>query len=242
MEEKYAIQINNLTKQFKSVFAVKNLSLNIKKNKIYGLLGPNGCGKSTTMGMILGLITPTSGDIKVLDLNIEENRTHLLQKMNFISPFVDLPKKLTVEQNLKVYGNLYDVKNLDQKIPELLEDLKIQSFRTRLVGELSSGQKNRVTLAKALINDPEILLLDEPTANLDPDVADFVLRYLKNYSNNRGTTLILASHNMREVEKFCDQVVIMRAGKIVREGTPNEIIKNYSKSNLEEVFLKVMRS
>ena len=242
MEEQYAIQINKVTKQFKSLFAVKNLSLDIKKNKIYGLLGPNGCGKSTTMGMILGLLTPTSGDIKVLGLNIEENRTYLLQKMNFISPFVDLPKKLTVEENLKVYGNLYDVKNLDQKIPELLEDLKIQKFRTRLFGELSSGQKNRVTLAKALINDPEILLLDEPTASLDPDISNFVLKYLKNYSNNKGTTLILASHNMREVEKFCDQVILMRAGKVIGEGTPKDIVKNYSQSNLEEVFLKVMRS
>ena len=242
MEEKYAIQINKVTKQFKSLFAVKNLSLDIKKNKIYGLLGPNGCGKSTTMGMILGLLTPTSGDIKVLGLNIEENRTYLLQKMNFISPFVDLPKKLTVEENLKVYGNLYDVKNLDQKIPELLEDLKIQKFRTRLFGELSSGQKNRVTLAKALINDPEILLLDEPTASLDPDISNFVLKYLQDYSNNKGTTLILASHNMREVEKFCDQVILMRAGKVIGAGTPKDIVKNYSQSNLEEVFLKVMRS
>ena len=155
MEKKYAIEIDQVTKQFKSVFAVKNLSLKIKKNSIYGLLGPNGCGKSTTMGMILGLVTPSNGKIKVLDLEMEKNRAALLQKMNFISPFIDLPKKLTVEQNLKVFGNLYDVKNLKNKIPEILEDLKIQKLRTRLVGELSSGQKNRVTLAKALINDPK---------------------------------------------------------------------------------------
>lgn len=242
MEKKYAIEIDQVTKQFKSVFAVKNLSLKIKKNSIYGLLGPNGCGKSTTMGMILGLVTPSNGKIKVLDLEMEKNRAALLQKMNFISPFIDLPKKLTVEQNLKVFGNLYNVKNLKNKIPEILEDLKIQKLRTRLVGELSSGQKNRVTLAKALINDPEVLLLDEPTANLDPDVADYVLNYLKNYSQKKNTTLLFASHNMREVERICDQVVLMRSGKVVSEGTPKEIINYHSKSNLEEVFLKVMRS
>ena len=242
MKNKYVIKINQVTKQFKSVFAVKNLSLNIEKNKIYGFLGPNGCGKSTTMGMILGLITPTLGDIKVLNLDINKNRTHLLKKMNFISPFIDLPKKLTVEQNLKVFGNLYSVNNLKQKIPELLEDLKIQNLRTRLVGELSSGQKNRITLAKALINDPEILLLDEPTANLDPDVADFVLNYLKKYAQKKNTTLIFASHNMREVEKICDKIILMRAGKIIHQGSPKEVINYYSQSNLEEVFLKVMRS
>ena len=242
MEKKYAIEIDQVTKQFKSVFAVKNLSLKIKKNSIYGLLGPNGCGKSTTMGMILGLVTPSNGKIKVLDLEMEKNRAALLQKMNFISPFIDLPKKLTVEQNLKVFGNLYNVKNLKNKIPEILEDLKIQKLRTRLVGELSSGQKNRVTLAKALINDPEVLLLDEPTANLDPDVADYVLNYLKNYSQKKNTTLLFASHNMREVERICDQVVLMRSGKVVSEGTPKEIINYHSKSNLEEVFLKVTRS
>ena len=162
--------------------------------------------------------------------------------MNFISPFIDLPKKLTVEQNLKVFGNLYSVNNLKQKIPELLEDLKIQNLRTRLVGELSSGQKNRITLAKALINDPEILLLDEPTANLDPDVADFVLNYLKKYAQKKNTTLIFASHNMREVEKICDKIILMRAGKIIHQGSPKEVINYYSQSNLEEVFLKVMRS
>tara|TARA_B100000945_G_C20344178_1_gene578911 strand:+ start:470 stop:1201 length:732 start_codon:yes stop_codon:yes gene_type:complete len=242
MEKKYAIEIDQVTKQFKSVFAVKNLSLNIKKNSIYGLLGPNGCGKSTTMGMILGLVTPSQGNIKVLGLEVEKNRTRLLQKMNFISPFIDLPKKLTVEQNLKIFGNLYNVKNLNEKIPELLETLKIQKLRTRLVGELSSGQKNRVTLAKALINDPEILLLDEPTANLDPDVADYVINYLKKYSEKKDTTLIFASHNMREVEKVCDQVILMRSGKVISEGTPKEIINYHGRSNLEEVFLKVMRS
>ena len=163
MKDDSVIKINNVTKQYDNVFAVKSLTLKKKKNQIYGLLGPNGCGKSTTMGMILGLISPSIGSIEVFGRNIEKYRTEILQKMNFISPFIDLPKKLTVEQNLKVFGNLYNVNKIDEKIPELLETLKIQKLRTRLVGELSSGQKNRVMLAKALINDPEILLLDEPT-------------------------------------------------------------------------------
>ena len=242
MEKKYVIEIDKVTKQFKNVFAVKDISLKIRENSIYGLLGPNGCGKSTTMGMILGLITPTLGKIKVLGKEIEKNRSQILQKMNFISPFIDLPKKLTVEQNLKVFGNLYDVNDLNEKIPEILEKLKIQKLRKRLVGELSSGQKNRVMLAKALINDPEVLLLDEPTANLDPDVADYILNFLKDFSTKNNTTLIFASHNMREVERICDQVILMRSGKIVSQGSPLEVIQNHSKSNLEEVFLKVMRS
>ena len=149
---------------------------------------------------------------------------------------------MTVEQNLKVFGNLYDVSDLNEKIPEILEKLKIQKLRKRLVGELSSGQKNRVMLAKALINDPEVLLLDEPTANLDPDVADYILNFLKDFSTKNNTTLIFASHNMREVERICDQVILMRSGKIVSQGSPLEVIQNHSKSNLEEVFLKVMRS
>ena len=205
------------------------------------MLGPNGCGKSTTMGMILGLISPSIGSIEVFGRNIEKYRTEILQKMNFISPFIDLPKKLTVEQNLKVFGNLY-VNKIDEKIPELLETLKIQKLRTRLVGELSSGQKNRVMLAKALINDPEILLLDEPTANLDPDIADFVINFLKNYSLRKNTTLIFASHNMSEVDKLCDEVILMRSGKIIKKGTPQGIKNFYEKDNLQEVFLKVMRS
>ena len=156
--------------------------------------------------------------------------------MNFISPFIDLPKKLTVEQNLKVFGNLYDVSDLNEKIPEILEKLKIQKLRKRLVGELSSGQKNRVMLAKALINDPEVLLLDEPTANLDPDVADYILNFLKDFSTKNNTTLIFASHNMREVERICDQVILMRAGKIVSQGSPLEVIQNTQNLILRKCF------
>jgi ABC-2 type transport system ATP-binding protein len=242
MAEEVIIKINKVTKQYKNVFAVKSLDLSFKKSLIYGLLGPNGCGKSTTMGMILGLIKPTEGNISVFNLDVEKHRTRILQKMNFISPFIDLPKRLTVEENLKVFGNLYSVNNLDEKIPELLEALKIQKLRTRLVGELSSGQKNRVMLAKALINDPEVLLLDEPTANLDPDVADFVINYLKKYSKKHNATLIFASHNMNEVEKICDEIILMKSGKILKEGSPSMIIDYYQKKNLEEVFLKTMRT
>ncbi len=242
MQNKSLIKIDNVTKQYKSVFAVKSLNLNFKENLIYGLLGPNGCGKSTTMGLILGLVSPTQGKITVFDQDIKKHRSKILQKMNYISPFVDLPKKLTVEQNLRVFGNLYDVENINEKIPELLETLKIQKLRTRLVGELSSGQKNRVMLAKALINDPKILLLDEPTANLDPDIADFVVNFLKDYSSRKNTTLIFASHNMVEVENICNEIILMRSGKIVDQGKPDEITKQYGKSNLKEVFLKMVRS
>ena len=213
MQNKSLIKIDNVTKQYNSVFAVKSLNLDLKENLIYGLLGPNGCGKSTTMGLILGLVSPTQGKITVFDQDIKKHRSKILQKMNYISPFVDLPKKLTVEQNLKVFGNLYDVENINEKIPELLETLKIQKLRTRLVGELSSGQKNRVMLAKALINDPKILLLDEPTANLDPDIADFVVNFLKDYSSRKNTTLIFASHNMVEVENICNEIILMRSGR-----------------------------
>ena len=242
MENDYIINIKDVTKQYENVFAVKSLNLDLKKNSIYGLLGPNGCGKSTTMGMILGLISPTKGQIKVFGLDVEKNRTKILEKMNFISPFVDLPKKLTVEQNLKVFGNLYNVKNLKEKIPEILETLKIQKFRTRLMGELSSGQKNRVMLAKALINDPEILLLDEPTANLDPDIADFIINFLKRYAQRKNTTVIFASHNMSEVENLCDEIILMRSGKILKQDTPQKILKFYGKEDLKDVFLKLMRT
>ena len=242
MKDDSLIKINNVTKQYDNVFAVKSLTLELKKNQIYGLLGPNGCGKSTTMGMILGLISPSIGSIEVFGRNIEKYRTEILQKMNFISPFIDLPKKLTVEQNLKVFGNLYNVNKIDEKIPELLETLKIQKLRTRLVGELSSGQKNRVMLAKALINDPEILLLDEPTASLDPDIGDFIRSYIQDYKSNNKVTIILASHNMSEVERLCDTIVMMKKGKIIDSGTCKNLIEKHGRNNLEETFLKLARS
>ena len=235
------IEINNLTKQFKNVLAVKNINFKINKGKIIGLLGPNGCGKSTTIGMMLGLIKPTSGNVFINSQNIETNRTNLLEKMNFISPYIELPKKLTVEENLKVYGRLYGVKNLNDKISELMEKLNLTDFKKRKTGELSSGQKNRVSLAKALINDPEILLLDEPTASLDPDVGDNIRSFIEDFASNKGTTILLASHNMNEVERLCHEVMMMKNGEIIDKGKSSDLISKHGRKNLEEVFLKIVR-
>ena len=235
------IEINNLTKQFRNTLAVKNISFGINKGKIIGLLGPNGCGKTTTMGMILGLIKPSSGTVIINGKNIENNRTDLLEKMNFISPYVELPKKLSVEENLKVYGRLYGVKNLKDKIYDLMEKLNLTEFRKRKTGELSSGQKNRVSLAKALINDPEILLLDEPTASLDPDVGDYIRGYIESYASNKAATILLASHNMNEVERLCHEVMMMKNGEIIDKGKCGDLVNKHGRKNLEEVFLKIAR-
>ena len=236
-----AIEINNLSKQYRNTLAVKNINFKINKGAIIGLLGPNGCGKSTTIGMMLGLIKPTSGTVVINGQNIENNRTSLLEKMNFISPYVELPKKLTVEENLKVYGRLYGVKNLKDKIYNLMKKLNLTQFITRKTGELSSGQKNRVSLAKALINDPEILLLDEPTASLDPDVGDYIRKIIEDFAANKGTTILLASHNMNEVERLCDEVMMMKNGEIIDKGKSIDLIDKHGRKNLEEVFLKIAR-
>ena len=238
---KPVIEINNLTKQFNNTLAVKNISFKIGKGKIIGLLGPNGCGKTTTIGMMLGLVKPSSGSVIINGQNIEHNRTRLLEKMNFISPYIELPKKLTVEENLKVYGRLYGVKNLVDKISYLMEKLNLTNFKSRKTGELSSGQKNRVSLAKALINDPEILLLDEPTASLDPDVGDYIRGFIEDYASNRGATILLASHNMNEVERLCHEVLMMKNGEIIDKGKCNDLINKHGRKNLEEVFLKIAR-
>ena len=237
------IEVKNLNKQYKNILAVKNINFKINKGSIIGLLGPNGCGKTTTIGMILGLIKPTSGTVFMNDQNIENenNRTKILEKVNFISPYVELPKKLTVEENLRVYGKLYGVNNLQSKIESLMKDLNIFDFKKRKTGELSSGQKNRVSLAKALINDPEILLLDEPTASLDPDVGDYIRTYIENFASKKGTTILLASHNMNEVERLCNEVLMMKNGKIIDKGTCNSLINKHGRKNLEETFLKIVR-
>ena len=235
------IEVNNLVKQFKNALAVNNISFKINKGTIIGLLGPNGCGKSTTIGMMLGLIKPTSGTVVINGQNIENNRTSLLEKMNFISPYIELPKKLTVEENLKVYGRLYGVKNLEGKISEIMEKLNLTEFKKRKTGELSSGQKNRVSLAKALINDPEILLLDEPTASLDPDVGDNIRTFIEDFASKKGATILLASHNMNEVERLCHEVMMMKDGKIIDKGKSSDLINKHGRKNLEEVFLKIVR-
>ena len=237
------IEIKNLNKQYNNILAVKNINFKINKGSIVGLLGPNGCGKTTTIGMILGLIKPTSGSVYVNGQNIENEsiRTKILEKVNFISPYVELPKKLTVEENLKVYGRMYSVSNLKEKISDLMNELNLYDFKKRKTGELSSGQKNRVSLAKALINDPEILLLDEPTASLDPDVGDYIRTYIEDFASKKGTTILLASHNMNEVERLCSEVMMMKKGKIIDKGTCSSLINKHGRKNLEETFLKIVR-
>ena len=237
------IEIKELKKIYNKFCAVNKISFQIDKNKTIGLLGPNGCGKTTTIGMLLGLVSPTSGEIKIENKNIKfYKRDEILKKFNFASPYVELPKKLTVKQNLEIYGRLYGVENLDKRIDEISYDLDIKSFFQRKTGELSSGQKNRVSLAKSLINQPEILLLDEPTASLDPDIGDFIRSYIQDYKKKNKVTILLASHNMDEVERLCDSIVMMRKGKIVDKGTCYELIKKHGRNNLEETFLKLARS
>ena len=238
-----SIEIKNLSKKFNEVYAVKNIDFTIGANKTIGLLGPNGCGKTTSIGMMLGLIKPTTGDIIIQDKNINTfQRNTLLSIMNFASPYVELPKKLSVKQNLQIYGRLYGVKDLSVRIDELAEDLNLKDFINKKTGELSSGQKNRVSLAKSLINKPEILLLDEPTASLDPDIGDYVRSYVQSYKSKNKVTILLASHNMAEVERLCDSVIMMKKGKIIDQGTSKEIINRHGRTNLEETFLKIVRS
>ena len=237
------IEVNNLKKKFKSVIAVKNISFKIEKNQTMGLLGPNGCGKTTSIGMMLGLIKPTSGNILIDNKDINKSdKNYLLEKINFASPYVELPKKLTVRQNLEIYGRLYGVVNLIERIEEIVEDLNINSYLDKKTGELSSGQKNRVSLAKSLINKPKLLFLDEPTASLDPDVGDFVRNYIEDYKKKNELTILLASHNMSEVERLCNNVIMMKEGKIVDRGTCKELIDKHGRGNLEDTFLKIARS
>ena len=235
------IEVNNLRKNYGKKEAVKNLNFKINKGEIIGLLGPNGCGKTTTIAMILGLLKPTSGKIIIKKKNLEEERINLLEKINFISPYVELPKKLSVKENLKVFAKLYDIKNINTKINEIANNLRLEELLDKKTGELSSGQKNRVALAKALINEPEILLLDEPTASLDPETGDFIRTFIENYSKKNNITILLASHNMNEVERMCHSVMMMKDGSIVDEGKPKNLILKHGRKNLEEVFLKIAR-
>ena len=238
---KNSIEVINLSKLYKTKKAVNNISFKIDENEIVGLLGPNGCGKTTTIGMILGLLKPTSGQVLINGKNIENNKISILHKMNFISPYIELPKKLTVKQNLIVYGKLYNIKNLNERINFLSEKLRLGDLLDKITGELSSGQKNRVSLAKALINDPTVLLLDEPTAALDPETADFIRTFLEKLREEKKISVLLASHNMDEVKRLCNSVMMMKDGTIVDSGTPEDLIRKYGQKNLEEVFLEIVR-
>ena len=237
-----SIEVINLSKSYKSKQAVNSINFKINENEIVGLLGPNGCGKTTTIGMILGLLKPTSGQVLINGIDIEKNKISLLHKMNFISPYIELPKKLTVKQNLTVYGKLYNINNLNDRIDYLSNKLRLNNLLDKITGELSSGQKNRASLAKALINEPTVLLLDEPTASLDPETGDFIRTFLENYKKEKKISVLLASHNMEEVKRLCNSVLMMKDGTIVDSGTPDNLIAKHGRKNLEEVFLELVRN
>jgi len=236
-----AIRVDHLVKVYRTTRAVDDVSFDIAAGSVTALLGGNGAGKTTTIGMIMGLTEPTSGRISVLGHPMPQQRDEVLWRMNFESPYVDMPMRLTVRQNLTVFGRLYDVKNLTGQIERLADELALKEFLDRPSGQLSAGQKTRVSLAKALINDPDLLLLDEPTASLDPDAADWIRKHLENYRRSRNATILLASHNMLEVERLCDRVIILKRGRIADDDTPSGILARYNLATLEEVFLDVAR-
>ena len=235
------LEVIGLTKDYGGKDAVKDISFKLNENEIIGILGPNGCGKTTTIGMILGLLKPSKGKVLINGTEIENQREDILNKINFISPYIELPKKLTVRQNLEVYGRLYDIKKIKKKIEYISEKLRLNEIIDKITGELSSGQKNRVSLAKSIINDPIVLLLDEPTASLDPETGDFVRTFLENYQKEKKTSILLASHNMAEVERLCSFTIMMNKGSIIDQGRPDELIKKHNRNNMEEVFLKLTR-
>ena len=236
-----AIDVAHLTKLYKTNRAVDDVSFRIARGSITGLLGGNGAGKTTTIAMLMGLVLPTSGRVQVLGYPMPEQSAEVLGRMNFESPYVDMPMRLTVRQNLTIFGKLYAVENLRERIDQLAADLDLKDFLDRANGKLSAGQKTRVALAKALINQPELLLLDEPTASLDPDTADWVRQHLEDYRKAHDATILLASHNMLEVERLCDRVVIMKRGRIEDDGAPQQIMARSGRDTLEEVFLDVAR-
>ena len=235
------LEVIELSKNYENKEAVKNISFKVNKSEIIGILGPNGCGKTTTIGMILGLLRPSSGKVLINGSEVELKRVELLDNLNFISPYIELPKKLTVKQNLEVYGRLYDIKNIKLKIEYISEKLRLDKIINKITGELSSGQKNRVSLAKSIINDPKVLLLDEPTASLDPETGDFVRSFLEDYQKEKGASILLASHNMAEVERLCSSVLMMNNGVIIDQGSPAKLIERHGRKNMEEVFLKLTR-
>src|SRR6202161_838457 len=236
-----AVEVAQLIKLYKTTRAVDGVSFRIARGSITGLLGGNGAGKTTTIAMIMGLVLPTSGRIQVLGCSMPEQSAEVLGRMNFESPYVDMPMRLTVRQNLTIFGRLYAVENLRGRIEQLAADLDLGDFLDRANGKLSAGQKTRVALAKALINQPELLLLDEPTASLDPDTADWIRKHLETYRKTQGATILLASHNMLEVERLCDRVIIMKRGRIEDDDSPDNIMARYNRATPEEVFLDVGR-
>ena len=236
-----AIEVTDLAKYFGPIVAVDDVGFSVPSGSTTALLGGNGAGKTTTISMILGLLLPTKGSVSVLGEDMLRHRYRVLPRMNFSSPYVDLPRRLTAAQNLKIYARLYGLPNIRQRLREVAAAFDLGEFMNRQVASLSAGQKTRVALAKALINTPDLLLLDEPTASLDPDTADWVRGYLKDYQAATGATILLASHNMGEVERMCDDVIMMRAGRIVDRGAPVKLIDRYGRTNLEEVFLDIAR-
>ncbi len=236
-----AIEADRLAKRYGESVAVDGISFKIEAGSITGLLGGNGAGKTTTIGMIMGLIAPTGGNVKVFGADMAVEPYRALYRMNFESPYVDLPHRLTVRENLKVFGLLYGLDNVSARIAKLANELDLTEFVDRAAGKLSAGQKTRVALAKALINEPDVLVLDEPTASLDPDTADWIRSHLERYRAEKNATILLASHNMYEVERLCDRVIMMKRGKIVDDGAPDDLITRYGRHNLEEVFLDVAR-
>jgi ABC-2 type transport system ATP-binding protein len=235
------LQAQSLTKAFRGVKAVDNLSFSLDKSSITALLGGNGAGKTTTLSMLLGLLRPSSGSICLFDQDFIKNRFAVLSRMNFSSPYVDLPQRLTVRENLLVYAKLYGVINPGNRVAEVAESFRIENLLNQRLRRLSSGQKTRVSLAKSLINKPEFLLLDEPTASLDPDTTSWIRELLRQYRDKEGATILFASHDMREVELLCDKALLMKKGKLVEEGTPTQLLEKYNRDNLEDVFLQVNR-
>ena len=236
-----AIKVHQLCKRYKQVLAVDHISFEVPTGETYALLGGNGAGKTTTLSMLLGLLLPTAGNIHVLGIDMVKDRFQALSRMNFTSPYVDLPHRLTVRQNLDVYARLYGIRRRNERIEQLAEHFDLTSLLKRHYGTLSAGQRTRVSLAKSLLNEPEVLLMDEPTASLDPSTADQVRSYLKEYQQRTGATVLLASHNMQEVERLCSEVLMMKQGKIVDRGSPDQLVKKYGRETLEEVFIDIAR-
>lgn len=235
------VEVGGLTKVFKSLRAVDNVSFHLDRGEILGVLGPNGAGKTTIIHMLLGLTTPTSGEIKIFGLELESHRTEILQRANFSSTYVSMPYSLTIRESLRVFARLYHVRNREEKITEVLRIFGLEEIRNKQVRHLSSGQLTRLNMAKALINDPQILFLDEPTASLDPDIADRTRTLLRRIKKEKQISILLTSHNMKEMEEISDRIIFLDKGKIIASGSPGDVIQSFGRRNLEEVFLKVTR-